>query len=226
MIILAGDLNTEPGDLAYRIILAMVGFTDSFTEAEVENHETSSTCENLLNSYTPSKLIKKQIPGKRIDYILYSGNARTSIYLKKYLQPLPDRVPECNYSYSDHEAVAITLTLEKTDKAKQNLNENVQNSILKEGIEICEDALKKLVYHKQVYWFFSALLLMGLTITMAFDVPGRFFIAYHIFKVLLSFLLVFTVVMASLWNRIESHAILAGKLGMEVSLKRIREKRI
>lgn len=210
--------------MAYRIILAVVGFTDAYTEASIESEETCSTCENLQNSYTPSKLLKKKVSGKRIDYVLYTCNPQISIRLLKYAQPLPDRVPNCSYSYSDHEAVSVQLAIERTEISKKVLDDNAQRAILNESIEICNDALKKLVYHKQVYWFFSALLFMGVIIMIAFDAPGRFYVLYHVCKVLLCFILVFTVVMASLWNQIESHAVLAGKLGMEVTLKRMSQK--
>lgn len=67
--ILAGDLNTEPGDLAYRVLLV----TSKLHEACNHLMTETGTNECRHNSYT-SEQSKKTIPnGKRIDYILYRG---------------------------------------------------------------------------------------------------------------------------------------------------------
>lgn len=66
-IILAGDLNTEPQDLAYRIIRGIAGLTDACPNSE--SHIGTNECAN--NSYTNSKLARARPDGKRIDYILY-----------------------------------------------------------------------------------------------------------------------------------------------------------
>lgn len=46
-----GDLNTEPGDLAYRILVAASGLQDTYSETENGDCCTNE-CES--NSYTPS----------------------------------------------------------------------------------------------------------------------------------------------------------------------------
>lgn len=66
-VILAGDLNVEPQDLAYRIICGVAGLTDACPNSA--SH--IGTNESANNSYTDSKLARTRPEGKRIDYILY-----------------------------------------------------------------------------------------------------------------------------------------------------------
>lgn len=69
-IILAGDLNTEPQDLAYRIIRDVSGLADTCPNSA--SHIGTNECAN--NSYTGSKLAQTMPDGKRIDHIMYLGS--------------------------------------------------------------------------------------------------------------------------------------------------------
>lgn len=65
--VLAGDLNTEPGDLAYRILLGVSKMHESYQA----KYGVFGTNEIAENTYT-SKEAKENAPiGKRIDYIWY-----------------------------------------------------------------------------------------------------------------------------------------------------------
>lgn len=66
--VLAGDLNTEPGDLAYRILMVASGLHETYNETE---HGDCCTNECVDNSYTPNSAKENTPKGKRIDYILY-----------------------------------------------------------------------------------------------------------------------------------------------------------
>lgn len=66
--VLAGDLNTEPGDLAYRILIVASGLHETYNETE---NGPCCTNECSTNSYTPDSLKESAPNGKRIDYILY-----------------------------------------------------------------------------------------------------------------------------------------------------------
>lgn len=66
--VLAGDLNTEPGDLAYRLLLVASGLRETYNETE---HGPCCSNECSTNSYTPDSIKEIAPNGKRIDYILY-----------------------------------------------------------------------------------------------------------------------------------------------------------
>lgn len=68
--VLAGDLNTEPNDLAFRILMVASGLRETCNEAECGTIGTNE-CEN--NTYTPDQAKEACPNGKRIDYILYRG---------------------------------------------------------------------------------------------------------------------------------------------------------
>lgn len=74
-VLLAGDLNTEPQDLAYRIIRGVAGLTDACPNSAC--HIGTNECAN--NSYTGAKLARTRPDGKRIDYILYLGSETVKV---------------------------------------------------------------------------------------------------------------------------------------------------
>ncbi|KAJ3658126.1 hypothetical protein Zmor_009884 [Zophobas morio] len=224
LVVLAGDLNTEPGDLAYRLMLSVPGLVDAFNEAGETALDIVATNESLTNSYTPPSLVKKNIPGKRIDYIMYHPGSNLQIDLKSYSLPLPDRVPGCDYSYSDHEAVAATLVISKNDvlAAKEDLQ--MKKTVLEESIQICDEALKSLGHNKYLYWFFTFVLFVLLVTTLATNSPFGLNFVYHILKVVITVFMFYTLIMATIWNKIEKHAVIAGKLAMSTALRKLKTK--
>lgn len=70
--VLAGDLNTEPGDLAYKILLVASGLQETYNN---KDHGDIGTNECAHNTYTPSNVRKLLPSGKRIDYILYRSGS-------------------------------------------------------------------------------------------------------------------------------------------------------
>lgn len=195
----------------------MTGLVDAFTEADTIAQENSGTNECIKNSYTRSSLIQSHCAGKRIDYIMYRAGPAVQIFQKKYALPLPERVPDNSFSYSDHEAVSVTLKLEKREPVASGLDKEIQRIILCESIEICDVALRRLVFQTRIYWLFSLILLGLLVTTIVTSSPFGYPIIYHILRVVLTGAFCFTVIMALLWNRIEKNAVLAGKLTMEIS---------
>lgn len=204
--------------------MGVTGLTDAFTEAgEISQ---SGTNETLTNSYTNSSLIKNHCEGKRIDYIMYRPGSNVKLDLIKYCLPLPERVPDCSFSYSDHEAVSAALRLEKCETCTPEFDKESLKAILGECIEVCDTALRRLVTQKRVFWFFSFVLFCLLIATIATDAPFGYAVIYHVLRVLLTGALCFTIVMASLWNMIERNAVVAGKLTMEVSLRQLQVKNV
>lgn len=202
----------------------MTGLVDAFTQADSISQETSNTNECIQNSYTHSSLIKNHCAGKRIDYIMYRPGSNVKVHLKKYALPLPERVPGQPFSYSDHEAVSATLKLEKCEVCGPDFDVDSQKMLLSESIQICDEALRRLMVQKLVYWLFSLILLGLLIVTIVTNPPFGYPVIYHVLRVVLTGALCFTVVMGTLWNRIERSAVLAGKLTMEVSKLKLERR--
>lgn len=80
--VLAGDLNTEPGDIAYRVLLE----SSKLTEACNALMYDIGTNECKYNTYTSTQT-KQTLPnGKRIDYIMYRGASRYEVKTLSYKQ--------------------------------------------------------------------------------------------------------------------------------------------
>lgn len=208
----------------FRILVSITGLTDAFSEAENIAQEESGTNEGPRNSYTASSALKIQSSGKRIDYIMYQYSSNIKVEMKKYCQPLADRVTGCCYSYSDHEAITAVLAISRTEVSCKKLDVNECITVLKESVAVCNTATKRLINHKRMYWFITALLFMLLITTVATDAPFDLTILYDIIRTFITILMAFTFIMASLWNMIETNAVLAGKLAMEISLSQYLKK--
>lgn len=196
-------------------------FKDSYLEVKDENPPARfGTNETSENSYTPKCLVKKGFVGKRIDYIMYHGSESINVILKNYRLPLPNRVPNCNFSYSDHEGVAAEFELEKSNGEKFEDKNADSAAVLKESIQICNDALSNLKTTAIIYWFITAFLFLLLVSSIPFDAPFGYRYVIHIVRGLLTLFLTFTLIMGSLWHKIESHGILSGRLAMEATLKK------
>lgn len=77
--VLAGDLNTEPGDLAHRILIVASGLHDTCNEA---NCTDVGTNECKQNTYTTDQAKETCPTGKRIDYILYRSGINHEVSRK------------------------------------------------------------------------------------------------------------------------------------------------
>ncbi|XP_023293658.2 putative neutral sphingomyelinase [Lucilia cuprina] len=104
--ILAGDLNTKPTDICYKVLLYTSQMKDSC------NSDTVTTNECKQNSYTSKKVLARNPNGFRIDHIFLRSADKIKTSILEYKLPLPDRVPGKKFSYSDHEGVQVRLRLQ------------------------------------------------------------------------------------------------------------------
>lgn len=162
---------------------------------------------------------------KRIDYIMYRQGTYVKMEMKKYYHPFPETVPGHSFSYSDHEAVAANLNLTKSEANCVKCDVEAQAFVLKEALDVCDTAFRRLTVHRRVYWFFT-LILLGLLIgTFATGPPFDLPVLYHVLRAILTGAICFTVIMATLWNSIERNAVLAGKHAMELSLRFLKHSK-
>lgn len=220
MQILAGDLNTEPGDLAYRILLSTSKMKDAFHQ---KPSRFTGTHEYAYNTYTSGDISEKNPEGIRIDYVLFRGNENLIVEVDEYELPLLDKIPELNLSYSDHEGVHVRFLLEETKNASPKVadnqtvtEDNIKN--LKECINTCNKTLKMLESHRRSYTMMAIGLSVLLINIVEISPAYGFQTAYMLLKFLLCGLTLFFIFMATLWNIMEKHGILAGKLSMEMAL--------
>lgn len=222
--ILAGDLNTEPGDLAYRVLLSMSKMKDAYL---LKPSQFSGTHENVYNTYTNGEISSKKPEGIRIDYVLFRENQDISCVVEEYDLPWLEKITDSNLniSFSDHEAVHTLFTINKrhstqivhsASEEKVFLENNIKN--LKESIATCNNSLKQLESDRRSYTLYAIGLGVILINIVEIDPAYGFKTLYMILKFLLCGLTLFFVFMATLWNIMEKHGVLAGKLSMEMAL--------
>ncbi|XP_053662932.1 putative neutral sphingomyelinase [Anopheles marshallii] len=238
--VLAGDLNTEPGDLAYRVLVTSSKLKDSYDRKAIGSAVGTNECHT--NSYTDPTAAKQQPNGKRIDYVMYRIGDNYEGRLLEHRLPLPERVPGQTCSYSDHEAVYAKLILKKSSSTStiQNLiacnsgkvrdeescsresrEEVAREAVLalRESVAICNESLKQLESHRRSYTLMAIGVIIVLINLLELQAPYGLKIAFLVLKFLLCAVIIFFVVMATIWNVMEKHGILAGKLSMEIALK-------
>uniref|UniRef100_A0A182J841 sphingomyelin phosphodiesterase n=1 Tax=Anopheles atroparvus TaxID=41427 RepID=A0A182J841_ANOAO len=238
--ILAGDLNTEPGDLAYRVLVTCSKLKDSYDRQLIGSTVGTNECRS--NSYTDPSAAKQNPNGKRIDYVMYRIGDLYEGRLLEHRLPLAERVPGQTCSYSDHEAVYAKLILKKSSSSSTIQNLIVCNSgktredescsresreetqreavlALRESVAICNESLKQLESHRRSYTLMAIGVVIVLINLLELQAPYGLKIAFLALKFLLCSVIIFFVVMATIWNVMEKHGILAGKLSMEIALK-------
>lgn len=202
----------------------MTPLIDPFTQADTIIHHPPGTNKRTCNSYIHVSAIAAHCSGTRIDYILYRPGPKTKVQLKKYELPLPERIPDRSISYSDHEAVAITLQLKSGESCQLVADKGAQKAVLRESLEICDKALRRLIIHRRVYCFFSFLLIGLIAATFATSAPFGYQIVYDVARFVLTGFLCYMIIMATLWNNIERSGVRAGKLNMEITKLKLEQK--
>lgn len=224
--ILAGDLNNEPGDLGYRIIISTSGLQDSYDQKLL-----NGTNECAKNTYSIPSEAEKCPEGKRIDYILVRSSDAYKVQSIEYTQPLPDRVPDHSFSYSDHEAVQAKIkvspvTTEADEKAVQDkldCQEDDKKVTLSESIKLCDQSLSELNSYRKNYFMIAMAIIVVLLNLIEVQAPYGLKTFFVIVKVLIAAVLIFFLFMATIWHGMERHAILSGKLSMEILLSSIEK---
>lgn len=213
-----GDFNTEPDSVPYKLLRNIVPLNDAWVEftGEPFGGETNEIKEN---SFTPSKA-----KAKRIDYIMYRAGPGIEAETVNCWLPLPHRVPDKPYSYSDHEAVAAVIRVKQGRKDgdhhsgpsfRRHMSFNTRSDTVqavKEAINIVDKSLKTVDSDQTKYVMYSFLLLVILVLSfipvalvpswaVALDLSlfvPRFFVS--------AFLLIFFL-MATLFNKRERNAL-------------------
>ncbi|XP_076179205.1 putative neutral sphingomyelinase [Ptiloglossa arizonensis] len=216
-VILAGDLNTEPQDLAYKLICGVAGLVDTCSS----NLNDLGTNECANNSYTSSKLARTFPEGKRIDHILYLGSKNYKMEVTNFQHPFPKRVPYKDFSYSDHEAIMASFKFSPGES--QQVNVDVRDS-LKEAISICETSLRNVGRQRFWYLLTGFILIVPLVGSIGLDcfiVSTSATIGLNVGRIFLTAILCYTLFMSTIWNNVEKNALSAGCLEMEICLRNL-----
>jgi len=140
-------------------------------------------------------------------------------------------VPDTDYSYSDHEAVAAVIKLSKPGRFQSgpefrrslSLNNRAETErAVKEAIEIINKSLKQVEWDQTKYVFYTFFLLLTLVLTFipsAF-VPEFYFLvsdlAFFLPRFVINVFIVIFFLMASLFNKRERNALIGTKKELQL----------
>lgn len=184
------------------------------------------TSETPSNSYTATGSLRICPYGKRIDYVMCSSRKGLGIETVDVNIPLPPRIPDGAFSYSDHEAVCANFRILEVAQSTANSQERNKVSCvvtLNEALQVCDAALKNLSNDRRNYWLVFGLVVVILAaVPFTFDGSRVVYYAMTATHLLLTLVAVFCFIMATVWNRIERHGILAGQLGIITRLEALK----
>ncbi|KAL7732622.1 hypothetical protein ACLKA6_013552 [Drosophila palustris] len=240
--ILAGDLNTQPQDITYKVLLYTSKMKDSCASDTIRTNECGR------NSYTSQRALIKNPLGIRIDHIFVRGADHINAEIVEYTLPFPERVPGQKFSYSDHEAVLAKLRLTTNGESpvmveqvecdvgagdahpEDNLNNICSGSLaqqlpaartaaLNEALALCDASLLQLNTDRLLYYSAATVLFVLLVLLVEFTAPVGLKTIYLLLKFIVFGVILFCVFMGSIWNFMERNGVLQGKKSMEIMLK-------
>jgi sphingomyelin phosphodiesterase 2 len=72
------------------------------------------TNEAVGNTYRMMTAPSEDAPGKRIDYLLFKPSKGVKVDVQEFKYALPNKIPNLEKSYSDHEALVAILKVDKS----------------------------------------------------------------------------------------------------------------
>lgn len=172
--ILAGDLNAEPTSLCMKIISCVAGLEDIYDLAAVkELKPETNDCHR--NTYR-DKTLETSFPGRRIDYILIKSKPTIKVNVLNHIFPLEAKIPDKNFSYSDHEAVGGCLNFQHMpagQTSQLNDRETCQKACLENALQICGKEVQYIKRNiKKHMLIIGAILVCFPFIIISFDYKG------------------------------------------------------
>ncbi|BFZ24957.1 hypothetical protein BsWGS_27995 [Bradybaena similaris] len=139
VVILAGDLNIVPRSLGYKVVTNHAQVKDAWIEKEnIVCDELVGTCDVPFNTYTSKEAKSRSPNGERIDYVMYNVKPSCKAAVTD-CQIGMGKIPGLNLSYSDHEAVMVTININKVEESHPR---KMRSILSKETKESLQDALQ------------------------------------------------------------------------------------
>ncbi|KAK3782718.1 hypothetical protein RRG08_037717 [Elysia crispata] len=142
MVIVAGDFNTTPAQLGYKVITHYGNLRDVWRDKNAMDEESGGTCEVPGNIYTDPKNLTRCPHGSRIDYIMYDVKESFEVLVSDWQTGI-GKIPELNINYSDHEAVLVKISINKREATESPPLKNLpsQKSLSREQRESLQESL-------------------------------------------------------------------------------------
>lgn len=146
-------------------------------------------------------------------------------------QPLPPRVPQADFSFSDHEGVRALLSVRRGPPADARESKDAslrRTDALLDAAAVCAQGLRTVGKARRGYALAGALVclaqagLVGVLVLAEVGAPATLFLALA--TLALAAGLAFCVYMAAVFSSQERSAVLATKAGLDRLLAQVRER--
>lgn len=230
ILIFAGDFNVTSNDFAYGLVKCYGNLVDTYTESPVKSPGSNGeTCETPANSYTNVKTLIDNPSGNRIDYIFYQTAPGHKVKTKSADQPWPPRVPQQEFSFSDHEAVRAVLTVTPVKDGENDescCDALFETEALLNSSAAFEEGLKKVVSNRKFYLTLTIIVVIiqiaNIVVQAACTMSTGLSFFLDLLLVFLTFVLMYFYYMGVTFYHLEYNEVLRAKLGVECDLDRLR----
>lgn len=152
LVLIMGDLNSEPHALSFKVIHKNSDVLDSWEtrlnkdeKFEVLSEAEGNTIETRENSHTDVKSLHYPIypNGMRIDYILYRAGRNRTVTCTEARVALSRKIPGTDMNYSDHNGYEAFFEL-RPQTEKERLEEESKDEDLETKINVLTDLFNKI----------------------------------------------------------------------------------
>ncbi|KAG8450989.1 hypothetical protein GDO86_003317 [Hymenochirus boettgeri] len=163
VVLLAGDLNMHPGDLGVKLVQALTGLKDAYTECSQYEGPPDGCTLLPSNPYVDIRELKDFPPGIRIDYIMYKSEPGIAVTCQ--LVTTGSRLSGSNTPISDHETVTATLKLQRMTETN-TMSAGTTDSMISTIFSTCSSklyiGLKSAERWRNISRYFTVLFLLFL----------------------------------------------------------------
>ncbi|XP_067951221.1 putative neutral sphingomyelinase [Watersipora subatra] len=163
-VLAAGDFNSTPNEVAYKVIRSNAVLDDAWLLKNMDgSHTRGYTSDTPGNCFTPPSVTAELPEGQRIDYIFYRANEQTALRLESS-RVLTDKIPGTDIDYSDHYGLEAKMFVKRSLTAGQvpNLDVGVRQGCLKDISLVLDEGAKRARSSKYYYFVTMILCLMVL----------------------------------------------------------------
>lgn len=224
VVIVTGDLNMEPCDLGFRLILSHSKLFDAWRMShQVESDDTDAgellkyrgianggTCDRPDNCYT-KRALKNMDDSKRIDYMLFKSG-RCNVKLEECEITL-NQIPGEEINYSDHVGLRARFTIDDRFRHEKSINTWEPNRpLLIEAIGIVAGGERRARTDRIFFFILAAICLVLILGSLFFEV---FPMGFAILRFVLTVIGVFFVWQGLIGLTLERKALKAAKQAMQ-----------
>ncbi|GMT26957.1 hypothetical protein PFISCL1PPCAC_18254, partial [Pristionchus fissidentatus] len=218
LVILTGDLNLEPDDLGYRIILSNAQLVDSWRalhgfDPDAAVFADGMTCDRPDNCYTVKSMMEKLGDGKRLDYIMFKSGRMNAQLVN--CETTLNRIPGEDINFSDHTGVHATFAIDATERQLSMTWEH-NRPLIHDAIRILGEGEERAAFDRKLFIGVAIILVLCIGASLALDENFAYMSPYlSVFRFFIALFIAFCLWYGFLGLKMEQKALKGSKHSME-----------